>query len=313
MKFITDTLGIEAHAEPWEGVGKLSYYLVDRYEFRKAVLDGIPCLLVKPKGEPDTLTALKMHIDNIRKAEPLPVVLELDNMPARRRKSLIDARIPFIVPECQIYLPFLGVVLNERYTTVKPPKDTLMPSSQLLFFHYLYQDDPELRAGETAELFGLSAMQISRAIRQLSALGLVTVHKDGVRSVISSKEQRQDLFERAKPYLLDPVRNRLYIDYEDLPDGLPLSGYSALSRLTMLSDPSTANYAFFGKSIELNGTDSLVDNFAQAEVEIWRYNPSHLSKHPGVVDTLSLVVSLSHDDDPRVENCIDELLSNEWR
>ena len=309
MQYLADTLGIEVNIKPWDGVNKLPYFLIDRYDYKKAALEGVSCLFITPKGEPDTLTAIKKHIARVREAEPLPVVLELDGMTARRRKSLIEARIPFTAPECQIYLPFLGVALNERYTSMIAPGEMLMPSSQLLLFHYLYQDEPELRTGGTADMFGLSAMQISRAIKQLTALGLLTAHKDGVRMFISSKECRCALFERAKPHLLNPVRKRIYAERKELPEGLPLAGYSALSELTMLGGSAKTTFAFFGKAGDIAGTDSLVDNTAQVEVEIWRYNPVLLSKRPDVVDALSLFVSLPPDDDPRVEQSIEELLS----
>ena len=312
MQYIANTLGVEVNTEPWEGKSKLPFFLIDRYYFNKAVLDGVSCLFMKPKSEPDTLTAIKKHIAKVREAEPLTVVLELDGMTARRRKSLIEARIPFVAPGCQIYLPFLGIALNERYTSVKTPVETLMPSSQLLLFHYLYQNESELRTGKTAESFNISAMQISRAIKQLTALGLVTARKDGVRLIISGIENRYALFEKAKPYLLNPVRKRLYAERNELPDGLPLAGYSALSELSMLSEPPAAAFAFFGRVGSLSGSEILVDNTTQAEVEVWRYDPVLLSKRPEIVDTLSLIASLPADDDPRVEQAIDELLSDLW-
>ena len=312
MSYVSDTLGVEMNTEPWDGADKLPYYIIDRYEFKKAVIDGVLCLLMKPVEELGTLPVIKKHILRVHEAERLPIVLDLDLMTARRRKSLIESRIPFVVPSCHIYLPFLGIALSERYSSAKTVSDILMPSSQLLLFHYLYQSEPELRAGETAEVFGISAMQVSRAIRQLTALELVKARKEGVRTIISSNERRRDLFERARPCFLNPVRKRLYVEYGDFPKSLPISGYSALSELTMLSGSSLNTYAFFGKADELKGTDTLVDNTEQAEIEIWRYDPVLLSKYPGVVDALSLVISLSSNDDPRVEESIEELLLKVW-
>jgi len=312
MSYVSDTLGVEMNTEPWDGADKLPYYITDRYEFKKAVIDGVLCLLMKPVEELGTLPVIKKHILRVHEAERLPIVLDLDLMTARRRKSLIESRIPFVVPSCHIYLPFLGIALSERYSSAKTVSDILMPSSQLLLFHYLYQSEPELRAGETAEVFGISAMQVSRAIRQLTALELVKARKEGVRTIISSNERRRDLFERARPCFLNPVRKRLYVEYGDFPKSLPISGYSALSELTMLSGSSLNTYAFFGKADELKGTDTLVDNTEQAEIEIWRYDPVLLSKYPGVVDALSLIISLSSDDDPRVKESIEELLLKVW-
>ena len=313
MKYVSDTLGVKLIKKTWDNENKLPYYLTNNYEFMKVYFDGEPCILMKPKGELATLTALKKHITRVRDVELLPVALDLEEMTTRRRKSLINAKIPFAAPPCHIYLPFLGIVLFDRYTSLHRPTETLMPSSQLLLFHYLYQAKHELHTGETAGLFGISAMQVSRAVKQLSALGLVFDSKDGVRIIISSKERKRDMFEKAKPYLLNPVRKRLYIDEKELSTELPLAGYSALSELTMLGQPSTKIYAFYGKAGELNGTKTLIDNNEQAEIEIWCYNPTVLSRHPGVVDTLSLATSLLSDEDPRVEQSIDEMLSEVWR
>lgn len=312
MQYITDTLGIKVDIEPWEGADKLPYYLIDRYEFKKVFLDGIACLFMNPKGEPDTLITIKKHMAKVREAEPLPIVLELSSMNARRRKSLIEARIPFVSPENQIYLPFLGIFLNERYTSVKTPSETLMPSSQLLFFYFLCKDGPELHTSETVDVLGFSAMQISRAIKQLTALNLVSSRKDGVRIVISSQEKRSELFERAKHNLLNPVQKRIYVERNELPGELPFAGYSALSELTMLGGSQIETFAFFGKSSDLTGTDKLVDYAEQVEVEIWRYDPLLLSRYSGIIDTLSLVASLITDDDERVEQSVDELLKTLW-
>ena len=104
----------------------------------------------------------------------------------------------------------------------------------------------------------------------------------------------------------------MYAERGELPDGLPLAGYSALSELSMLGGPATTTFAFFGKVGDIAGTDALVDSTVQAEVEMWRYNPMLLSKRPGIVDMLSLFVSLPPDDDPRVEQAIEKLLSDLW-
>jgi DNA-binding transcriptional MocR family regulator len=158
-------------------------------------------------------------------------------------------------------------------------------------------------------MFGISTMQISRAVKQLTALGLIYSRKEGVRIIISGTEPHRALFDKAKPYLLNPVRKKIYIERGKLPRSLPLSGYSALSELTMLNNPETETFAFYGKAGELTGTDTLIDNKSQAEVEIWKYEPVLLSKHQGIADAFSIAASLLSADDERVEQSLDELIS----
>ena len=311
MEYIADTLGIEIYATPWAGVAKLPHYLTDSYTFRKVTLDGVPCLFIKPVGGFGAFPAIKKHLERIRDVEPLPIVLEIAGLDARKREALIRARLPFVADGSQIYLPFMGVVLREKYVSGKPPGKTLMPASQRLLFHYLYQGQSEMRTSGTAEKLGLSAMQITRAVRQLAALGLVSVRKDGTQLIIAGTDERSKLFEKSKQFLIDPVRKRIYVETEKLPQ-LPLAGLSALSKFTMLSSPEVVTRAFCGKRIDLDGTDTLIDGEAQTEVEIWQYSPAALPSYPDMVDPLSLAAALKDMDDERVEQAVEELLKEVW-
>ena len=313
MKFIDDTLGIKTHIESWDKAETLPYYLTDLYEFIKASLDGYSCLFIKPKGELAALSALKKHIHKIQEAESVPIVLNLDNIVARRRKSLIEARIPFVVTGSQIYLPFMGAVLTERYLAEKSLNDTLMPSSQLLLFYYLYQNSPSLYTNGLAEKLGISVMQVTRAVRQLKDLRLMNVGKNGVQIVINCKTSFSDLFEAAKPYLLNPVYKKTYIEYKTLPKNLTVSGLSALAQLTMLNPPVLKTFAVFSKVELPKGSDVMVDSDTQVEIELWRYSPQLLTKKPGIVDTLSLIASMIDETDERIEQAIEGLLTNLWR
>ena len=54
----------------------------------------------------------------------------------KKKEYLIAAHIPFIVQEKQIYLPFLGIVLQEVYNAEIPTVEQFQPSAQILFFTF---------------------------------------------------------------------------------------------------------------------------------------------------------------------------------
>ncbi|MDR0305400.1 MAG: hypothetical protein LBI42_01035, partial [Chitinispirillales bacterium] len=132
MVFITNTLGFNVTTKSWNGKAKLPFYLSDAYAVQKVTLDSVKCLFIKPKDKLHTLPAIKKHIVKIREIEPLPTVLELDTISSKQRKALIRAQIPFVVNGSQIYLPFMGIYLQEKYAQQKRPNQTLMPSAQML-------------------------------------------------------------------------------------------------------------------------------------------------------------------------------------
>ena len=309
MKYIAETLSIEITTTSWDA--NLPFYLSDSYTFQRLNLENVPCLLIKPKIELLAISTVKKHFAKIAKFTDLPLILEIESLNARQRKALITAKIPFVMDGVQLYLPFIGAVLKERYPAPKPQDSTLMPTSQQVLFCYLYRKECEMYASGLAKLLEVSAMQVTRAIRQLVALGLFTTRKDGVKIVITGTESGAALFAKAKPYLQTPVKKKIYVEKDTLPQHMTLAGASALAEYTMLNPPNIATFAFDGKVGELAGSNSLVDADAQVEVEIWRYSPARLSKKDGYTDPLSLWLTLP-DGDPRTEIAKDELLAGIW-
>lgn len=47
--------------------------------------------------------------------ESLPVVFVFDKMDCYHRDAFIHAHLPFIVVGIQLYLPFMGIYLQEKY------------------------------------------------------------------------------------------------------------------------------------------------------------------------------------------------------
>jgi hypothetical protein len=312
MLKLADALGVKVDAEPWDG-GGLQAFIYDTYAFQRVTLDDTVCLFAEPRGEIPTVKAVMRQFERIRETVKIPVVLKLTGLSGERKKALIAAKIPFVAIE-QIYLPFMGVVLRERLYAEPSTRDKLMPSAQLLLFSYLYQRSGKLYPGKLTGKLGLSAMQITRAVRQLQKLNLFDVFKDGVSVVISGKLPHRTLFESAKPYLIDPVREVVHTDRNERVNRLPLGGVSVLAELTMLADDIVPTYVYYSKTDKLKGEINLSDSDRQVRVEIWKYAPILLSDKPNIADPLSVVVSLGDaTHDPRVEQAVAEIFEKLWR
>ena len=87
-----------------------------------------------PKTELDQLTSVKKQISKIQKVEPLPVVIILENISRSRLRYMLSAHIPFFVPEKQLYLPFIGVASQNKFSAESVRTEQLQPSAQVLFF-----------------------------------------------------------------------------------------------------------------------------------------------------------------------------------
>ena len=312
MLDLADAIGVKIKSEPWDGMAGIPYYLYDAYDFNKVALDETICVFAQPKGETPTIQAIVKHFESIHSIAAMPVVLKLNGLSGEQRRALIRARVPFVANE-QIYLPFMGVVLQERRYREPMPREKLTPSTQLLFFAYLYQESGKIYTGPMAKKLGISAMQVTRAVRQLQSLNLFDVSKDGVSIVASGRLNHRALFEAAEPYLLDPVREILYVARGTQLGNLPYSGISALSEMTMLSADDVPTFAHYGKGETISGEYTLTDRERQMRIEVWKYAPALLSMDRNVADPLSVIVSLRDEwNDPRIEQAIEGIYKKIW-
>ena len=120
------------------------------------------------------------------------------------------------------------------------------------------------------------------------------------------------LFQEAKDVLINPVKRKIYVskEYADLD---VLSGEIALSKYSMLNEPSLKTYAtnLISKWNSMS-TPYLLDPKTQVEIELWRYDPKKLSSN-GFVDILSLALSFKDEFDERVEEAVETMLDDFWR
>lgn len=108
-----------------------------------------------------------------------------------------------------------------------------------------------------------------------------------------------------------PVERLLYV--KELPVGLGLlSGIQALSDLTMVgADSRDGGLAIFKKNRSAIDDKNVIsrqvfDDFGGSIVEIWSYDPAVFASD-GRVDDISLLLSLDHEPDERVQMGLDEL------
>lgn len=312
MDILTDIMGMNVTYEKWGKETTLPIYLSVGYCFQKAVIDGISCIMIYPQNVLPTLPALKKQIFRIQAVEPLPVVIRVANMSEFRRKSMIENKIPFIVEGKQVYLPFMGTLLQTKADRSPLKIERFMTSAQLLFLMYIYQKEEKLFLSEAAKKLSYSAMTITRAAKQLEESGLFQAKKDGVKKYLVCPCNKRKLYEQAKEYLFSPVIKKGYVSKDWQSECQILAGLSALAEKSMLNPDVLSSYAVLqGKINPTLLSDELIDPNKQVQIEIWKY-PPELFAQSQIADPISIALSLAGETDERVESTIEEMLENLW-
>jgi len=312
LDYIEKTLGEPVVRQEWQGINSIPYYLLYAYNFEQATIGKQSCLIITPKGELDTISAIKKNIKRIQKEWNYPIMLEMNTLSRQRKQTLIREKIPFVVREKQLYLPFMGIVLQEKDDTIKNINvEKLSPSSQVLLFLFIYEKNKPLNLRAAQQELDFKPMRVTRAAAQLVEAGLLEIHTNGTRKVLISKLTSKELFESAKPYLLNPVRRKIYINKKDLQTGYFLAGESALAKKTMMNEPRVEVHGIAKVPNEIEMMQ-LVDIDTQCELELWRYDPTKLS-NDNCADVLSLSLTLEKIKDERVEISIEDMLEKVWK
>lgn len=320
-EFIFEDLGVQIEVKKWSDQSRLPYYLRNQYEFYKTRLLDEPLLIWIARDDQEQAPAsVRKHFDRIREDWGLESIYVPSSMTTYNRKRFIEQKIPFVLTENQMYLPTLGIDLREHITKIRSPKrPKVSPSTQTVVLYALLKNTGmEFTPSSIADGLGYSPMTMGRAFDELETMGLGKVEAAGRERVLYFEKDKRHLWDSAKQYLNTPLKKRVHIKSSIKWAGT-YAGLTALSHYSMLAEPINPEFAISSKEWNEENRLKPIEQFAVPELdpshitlEIWNYEPRLFSEN-GMVDRLSLYLSLRNHKDERIEAALHEMIDNiEW-
>lgn len=269
------------------------------------------------RSRPSTPREYGGHAILLGETMKLPVVLVLRPIPGHVRNRLVRLKVPFIVPNRQMFLPFMALDLQEsRLPRILGSVRSLTGAAQaVLLGHILGLPVEELPLGDVAARFGYSAMTLSKVAAQLESTGLATVTSQGRARFLQFRQNRQELWDAGFPHLANPIQDRKWVQsWSDDGVGRCSAGLTALAHYTDILDDPLPTYAMTSDAlrtaIRRNTMVTCNDkDDAVAVVEGWRYDPQRLATGD-ICDPLSLYLALHETADERVQQQLQRLLKD---
>lgn len=313
-RYLHDALGIAVTTTPWRKTNSLPHFLNELYSFADTKLLGVPFLLAVDNGPAEQSPAtLRKHMDLLGTKQNADVIYVRAGVTAYNRKRLIEHKVPFIVPGNQMYLPTLALDLREHFRRLRSAPATFSPSAQALVLHALLRDTGQVfNPLQTARQLGYSAMTMTRAFDELEAADLAEISASGRERQLRFTGNRRQIWTRAQPFLRSPVSRRLFIQHIKDKVTCIRAGLTALAEYSMLAPPPYTTYALSRQDWKLlqqrRKAIVLPDYEPDAqEIEVWSYPPA-LPAERGLVDPLSLYLSLKDNRDERIESSLEEMM-----
>lgn len=318
IRYFTNATGHDPAMEAMSAqqVAKLPLFLRSYYDlYRATIFDRSMLLAVqKEKTEISTPAEYAAHHDKLRDVLGEEVVLVLPAIVSYTRQQLLKVRVPFIVPDRQMFLPTLLVDLRERFPRPgRPVTRNLSAAAQVVLLRHLLGRPVEgLALGELARELGYSAMTLTNVRQELEAAKLCRTIREKRQMRLTFPMPRKELWTSAEPLLQDPVKDHHWVRFSRPGEDWLRAGLTALADLTMVADDALPTYAAKYSKLQAETVRGQVvvcpgPEEAQARIEAWRYAPRVLAEGK-TVDRLSLVLSLRHTDDERVAQAIRQIV-----
>ncbi len=315
QKYIYDCTGIQINCKS-KKPSSLPYFILNEYNFYKARIHNKDMILLVPKsgGEIPPLT-IKRHIKIVQQKLKQDAVFVCSFITSYNRKRLIENKLPFIVPNNQMYLPDLMIDLREHFLSTRSKKDYFSPSTQAVFLYILhhFREHP-FTPTDLAKKLDYSNMTMTRSFDELESANLGQINFEGRERWLLVQNNRLQFWETALNYLKTPVKKKLWV--RSVPEELKKfkAGLTALSRYSMINPTKYTTFATTKKDWEncySNNNIKVVkfEEEAKSELQIWKY-PPELFANGDTVDKFSLYLSLKDNDDERIQIALKEMMES---
>jgi len=260
---------------------------------------------------------LKSGMTQYEKAFGGNVAYCVSDLSSRKRDALISNGIPFIATSEQIFLPFLGVVLQNRFPKEKSEIKKMSPLEQLLFLFLLYNEKSYTKA-QLADALKVTRAAVTKVTEALQLKRLITEKRTGKEVYVSLSGTQRHCYDEAKKWMQNPVSRVDYCADKAACSDFLKSGETALSEISMLSAPHNEIRACYEKDVSLSLLELIEDdrwenNKELVRLEMWKYDPGLLSTGD-IVDMISMALSLSDTNDERVQGELQSVMEDKgWQ
>lgn len=280
------------------------------YSLHIAKTGGTEFLIAVPADETN-LSDLRRQQRQIEIYTGLNCALYLKKLNPYSRDRMLEEGIPFIWENRQIYLPFLGFMLNQSENRELKPCEQISFLTQKLLLTALYENWRGMNVSQAAKILDVSKMSVTRCFDEIEILDIPVLQlKNRARKIVADKNKKS-MWKSIKPFLRNPVI-RTFRLAENIEKPLIKSGFSALSEYSILEDNPFPTYAVTKAELAASGImkKKLMIHGETPECIIHELGYCITSIKQGVVDPLSLVLILSDEEkrDPRVAKAVQQML-----
>lgn len=309
-EFLERILHKDIKERPYQNKEKLPLGCRNAFEMNVLSMDKQEFLLAAPLDDMNLTELRKMRL-RLERYTGYPCAFYLKKVNWYAAPKMVEEGIPYVWEGHQVYLPFLGILLQGK--PQRTPKSCAVISflTQKLLLKALYENWQGVTARQAADLLSISGMSATRCYDEIEALGLPFFRTQGRSRCFHSPENKKEMWRTMLPFLRDPVI-RTFRPEKKPESEMVLGGTSALSEYSLLGEDKYTTYAVRKDQVEALGIKRI------REVPL-NEEPACIIQEMGyilpfaenrAIDPLSLTLTMTDEElsDPRVKKSMTEML-----
>lgn len=307
--FIENSLGVEIEINDLDLRDKLPLLYIALYDFKKVAMNKTTWIIAIPK-EKINLSQIRKQHRQIERYLKTYCAVYFEGTSPYSKKTMISDGISFIIEGRELYLPFMGVLLDIKDERTLKPVQKLSFLTQKLLLTAIYEKWFEVNVTKAAEILEVTKMSVTRCFDEIEYMEIPALGQKGKSRVINIPEDRKTFWNDIKDYLNNPVITRIPLDENSK---LPVKGgMSALADYSMIEDNKYPTYAVQKKDInkfEINDKNLTLKGEEPGSIvqKLGYLIPFNNGKD---MDPLSVSLSLTEEElsDERVKKSVDKML-----
>lgn len=323
--YIEYNFGTKILSEDLNDLAKMPIYLSKGYSYKRITLFNEYFLLMySDNNESEKINMIQQHKATIKNILNInyPIVLIFDKLNSNQRNKLIYDKVSFIIPGSMIFIFEIGSIIRTRQQ-MNFSKETdnleilqMSPSTQALFLYLITTYDLNSSMEKIANKLDITKMSVSRGFNELHKLGLIekNTYDNNIKYYFAKKSS--EVWNEAQKYLNNPVYKTMKFHRKTIENKFNMftvSGESALSKFTMISEPRIPVYGITKKKfkqLKLHDDELYIFDDKSIIIQIFNYN---LPIIDNVLHPLSIYLIFKEDNDSRIRYEMKTMIDNYFR
>ncbi len=303
MEYISKYFGKDKNfiSESYDGIssyslGRLPVHIREKYVLTKARIMNVDMILAYDHQHDFSLKLIESVKYQLEDNLNSKVVFIYDYLSFYQRKSLIEKRISFVVPDSYLFITEPFILFEENRISKPKVIERMSLGTQYLFISCFDKLAYGVSRGKLAILTKRDKMFVSRAVNELLSLNLIKETNYGL--VI--KEDKLVVWRSASKYFKYPIKEIVYVKNNASINNIMIpSGILALNQISNLHSDELV-YAIESREWEKHKhlfEIAYKGDYDVVKVEIWK---SFIPMKNNMIHPLALYLSLLNEYDARV-------------